>query len=77
MTFCEVTYRYQRDLSEPQLLALDRLKGQLYGIKAFEIQDTAKALTVRYDASRLTLQDVEHAVRMAGVAIVGAVTAEK
>jgi hypothetical protein len=77
MTFCEVTYHFQsgqNGLSEEQLAALERLKGQLYGMHGFAVDERENLLRVSYDASRLTLKDVEAALRRAGVAVGEAVS---
>ena len=69
MTFCEVTYRYQKKLESPELLALEKLKGQLYGLRGYHFEEDQNLIRVSYDASRITKQDVEKALRGAGVAV--------
>ena len=68
MTFCEVTFRYQNRLTEKQLTALDALKARLYGLRRIEV--TENLIRVEYDASRVTVKDLEAALRGAGVAVV-------
>ena len=74
MTFCEVTYDCQKGLSEEQLAAMERLKGQLYGLRGFEVNDRENLLRVSYDASRLTPKDLEAALRRTGVAVMEALS---
>ncbi len=69
MTLCEVTYNYQRRLSEANLSALSALRGQLYGLRGFDIDEAQNRLRVSYDASRVTLGDLERALRQAGIAV--------
>ena len=69
MTFFEVTYRYQKKLGEHELLALEKLKGQLYGFRGFRFDEAQKLMTVSYDASRIQRGDVEKALRAAGVSV--------
>ena len=75
MTFCEVSYRYQNTLTERHLTALDTLKGQLYGLRRIEVDDRQSLIRVEYDASRVTVKDVEAALRRAGVAVLEMVVA--
>ena len=75
MTFCEVTFRYQHRLTEKQLTALEALRGQLYGLHRFHVDDSQNLIRVEYDASRVTVKDVEAALRGAGVAVVEQVVA--
>jgi len=69
MTFCEVTYRYQKKLGNPEFLALEKLKGQLYGLRGYHFEEVQNLIRVAYDASRVTKLDVEKALRGAGVAV--------
>ncbi len=73
MTFCEVAFRYQNLLTEKQLTALDALKGRLYGLRRIEV--TEHLIRVEYDASRVTVKDVEAALRGSGVAVVEQIVA--
>ena len=73
MTFCEVSYHYKNAFSDEQLAAMERLKGELYGLHGFGMNESKNLLRVSYDASRLTLKDVEAALRHAGVAVEEAV----
>lgn len=75
MTFCEVTYRYQNRLSEKNLSSLDLLKGQVYGLRRIEVDDRQNLLRVEYDASRVVPQEIEAALRRAGVAVLDRVEA--
>jgi hypothetical protein len=78
MTLCETIFPLRSGtLSESQLTALERLKGQLYGMRGFRIAegrgedggDGRCELAVTYDASRLTLADVAQALARAGVPV--------
>ena len=69
MTLIEKAYNVQ-PLSEGQLTSLERLKGQLYGMRGFSF--VGGNLVVKYDASRLTIADVESALRRAGVPVTSA-----
>ena len=70
MTLCDTTFRLPSGkLSERQLVALEQLKGQLYGLRGFRIIDDRSELLVEYDASRLTLDDVKTALARAGVQV--------
>ena len=70
MTFCEATYHYQKRLTDANLSALAALRGQLYGLRDFHIDEASSSLRVAYDASRVTLADLEAALRRAGVSVV-------
>ena len=68
MTLCDTTFPLRsKTLTEHQLMALERLKGQLYGLRGFEVPPDRAELVVLYDASRLTLDDVKRALAHAGV----------
>ncbi len=68
MTFCQVTYRYQNRLTEQHLSAMDALKGQIYGLRRFEVDERENLIRVDYDASRVEVREIEAALRRVGVA---------
>lgn len=70
MTFCEVTYRYQKPLPEKQLKSVDLLQGQVYGMRRIEVDSARRLIRVEFDASRVKMPEVEASLRRAGVAIV-------
>lgn len=69
MTLCEITFRLPSALSERQLVALEQLKGQLYGMRGFRFSGDGGEMAVTYDASRLTQADVTQALHQAGVPV--------
>lgn len=70
MTLCQVTFKLQAStLSERQLSAMEKLKSQLLGMRGFRFPDAADQLIVSYDASRLTVPEVESALKQAGIPV--------
>jgi len=50
-------------------VALEQLKGQLYGMRGFRFSGDGGEMAVTYDASRLTQADVTQALHQAGVPV--------
>lgn len=67
MTTVQVHFRCTTSLDEQQLLALEQLKGQLYGVRGFTEREGE--LMVDYDATRLTPALLETALHAAGIPV--------
>ena len=67
MTTCQIGFRCAASLTESQLGSLEKLKGQLYGLRGFAEKDGQ--LIVNYDASRLSPALVETALHQAGIPV--------
>ena len=67
MTTCQIGFKCSGSLSESQLNALEKLKGQLYGLRGYTEEDGQ--LIVKYDASRLSPALVETALHRAGIPV--------
>ena len=67
MTTCQIGFHCPASLTEPQLRALEKLKGQLYGLRGFTENDGQ--LIVNYDASRLSPALVETELHRAGIPV--------
>ena len=69
MTKVQVTYRFHASVDAAQLDRLDAAHSTL-GLFALQLSPAGDALEVTYDASRLQLADVDHALHSAGLAVV-------
>lgn len=68
MTKVELRYRLERPLGDSDLEGAARIHGD-YGIHRVQVAPTLDAVTVEYDASRLSVGDVEAALIRAGIPI--------
>jgi copper chaperone CopZ len=70
MTKVDLEYDLLRPLGDSDLDAIARVHG-VYGIHRVKLrQPSLDAITVEYDASRLSEEDVERALLKAGIPIV-------
>ena len=68
MTFSEVRYRLQSDLTPIQLRTLAQFSNT-YGLRRFRVDETGRILTFEYDASRLRETQVAHVLREAKIPV--------
>ena len=68
MTPLELAFHYNAPPAERQLKALDRVR-QVYGVRSTWFDEKARTITVEYDASRLTENDITALLRSAGMDI--------
>lgn len=68
MTLVEVTYELQSLLTEEQLRHLGEF-ANTYGLRSFHLDETKKALSFEYDASRLRETQVAHVLAQAKIAV--------
>jgi hypothetical protein len=68
MTKVQVKYELTEPLDERLLEAIDRAHG-IYGLQAIRLSPELDSILVEYDASRLGLSDVEHALLSAGIPV--------
>jgi hypothetical protein len=68
MTLVEVTYELQSPLTEAQLRQLGEF-ANTYGLRSFRLDETKKALSFEYDASRLRETQVNHVLAQAKIAV--------
>ena len=68
MTKIEVRYAFTAPLDDALLEAIDRARGT-YGLSMLRLSPAMDELIVHYDASRLTLPDVDSALKRAGLPI--------
>jgi len=68
MTKVDVTYALSGPMDEALMDKIDRAHG-IYGLLAVRLSPALDALRVEYDASRLDPDDVDHALRTAGLAV--------
>lgn len=68
MTLVEVTYELQSPLTEEQLRHLGEF-ANTYGLRSFHLDETKKALSFEYDASRLRETQVAHVLAQAKIAV--------
>lgn len=69
MTIIEAVFVYGPDPGALELEALDQVR-KVYGIRRMSIKQAAHTMTVEYDASRLSSDDVAALLRDAGIAVV-------
>jgi hypothetical protein len=68
MTLLNVVFRYGVLPDETGLRALDRVR-QVYGVRNIRFEEKAPNISIEYDASRLTEQDLGALLRSAGIDI--------
>ena len=68
MTKMQIRFSLEAPLSEAQLARASDVP-KTYGILRVIPADSPAGLTVEYDASRVSLEEVESALRLAGIAI--------
>jgi len=68
MTRVQVCFRLQSPLEERQAARLAEVHG-IYGMLAIRFQEAENSLTVEYDATRLTVEEVALHLRRAGIAV--------
>jgi len=68
MTLLKVMFHYGLPPEERALRALDRVR-QVYGVLQIRLDDKARNVSIEYDASRLTEQDLAALLRSAGIDI--------
>ena len=66
MTFLEVVFNYEPPVGERELAALNGVRD-VYGIRLVRFDQERNAVTIEYDASRLTKSDIEFMLRNAGI----------
>jgi hypothetical protein len=66
MTFLEAVFNYEPPVGERELTALSNVRD-VYGIRFVRFNQERNAVTVEYDASRLTKSDIEFMLRNAGI----------
>ncbi len=59
MTLVEVRYRFTAPFQSEFSAAIDSAHGE-YGMRSVKLDPRLEGLTVLYDASRLSLEDVDH-----------------
>ena len=68
MTKVEVRYEFAEPFSDSWLTVIESLHG-VYGVQAVQLHPKMDGLTILFDASRLTLTDVENLFQRAGLAV--------
>ncbi|MGD0577860.1 MAG: hypothetical protein ABSC08_02920 [Bryobacteraceae bacterium] len=68
MTKVDVTYALSDVVDQALLDQIGRAHG-IYGLQAVRLSPALDSLWVQYDASRLKLEDVDRALRSAGLAV--------
>ena len=68
MTKVDVTYSLSGIVDAAVMDSIDRAHG-IYGLQAVRLSPALDSLLVEYDASRLKPEDVDHALRSAGLAV--------
>ena len=68
MTLLKVMFHYGLPPDERALQALDRVR-QVYGVRQIRFGEKARSVSIEYDASRLTEQDLAALLRSAGIDI--------
>lgn len=68
MTKVEARYELTRPVDDAVMEAISRAHGH-YGLQAVKLNNSLDGLTVLYDASRMKLTDVDHALHSAGLAV--------
>ena len=67
MTKVEVSYALNGAMDEALMERIAQAH-EIYGLQALRLSPDLKSLSVEYDASRLGLEDVDHALHAAGIA---------
>lgn len=68
MSKTELRFEFLKPFEDAWAEAIQRLHG-IYGFHSIRLAPDLAGLTVLYDASRLTPDDVEHHLRMAGLPV--------
>ncbi|MEJ5369558.1 MAG: hypothetical protein WHT08_14660 [Bryobacteraceae bacterium] len=68
MSKVELHYEFLQPFDDSWTEAILRLHG-VYGFQALKLSPSLDRLTVVYDASRLTPEDIDHHLRMAGLPV--------
>ena len=68
MTKVDVTYTLTGAVDDAMLDQIARAHG-IYGLQSVRLNPALDSLWVQYDASRLKLEDVDHALRSVGLAV--------
>lgn len=68
MTTVEISFRYAVPPGDDELRALSTLR-EVYGIRALRFDEKSSSVTVEFDATRLTADNVESLLRRAGMDI--------
>ena len=66
MTCVEISYNYGVAPDESVMRGLDNIR-EVYGIRRLHLDETARAVAVEYDATRLTPASVANLLRNAGL----------
>jgi hypothetical protein len=70
VTLLIATFRYGRTPGERELESLDDIR-EVYGIWRLQFHERDKTILMEYDASRLTVDELESLLRNAGIDILG------
>ena len=68
MTKVEARYEFTAPFSDSWLAAIESLHG-VYGMQAVKLDAKLAGLAILYDASRLTLTDVENHLQRSGLPV--------
>ena len=68
MTAVEISFRYGLPPGDDELRALGTVR-EVYGIRALRFDEKNSSVTVEFDATRLTADNVESLLRRAGLDI--------
>jgi allophanate hydrolase subunit 1 len=68
MTKVEVRYELTAAMTDDLMEAIDRTRG-VYGLAMIRLSPSMGELIVHYDASRLSLPDVDKSLRRAGLPV--------
>jgi hypothetical protein len=68
MTAVEISFRYAVPPGDDELRALSTLR-EVYGIRSLRFDEKNSSVTVEFDATRLTADNVESLLRNAGMDI--------
>jgi hypothetical protein len=66
MTRVQARYELTKPIDDSMMEMIDRAHG-IYGIEMVKLDPNQTSLTVEYDASRLTRNDVDHALSASGL----------
>ena len=66
MTYLEIAFPYRTAPGERELRAVDSVR-EVYGIQRLRFDETAHAIRVTFDASRLKSESVARLLRQAGL----------
>jgi hypothetical protein len=66
MTYLEIAFRYQSQLGEKELRAIDSVR-EVYGIQRIQCREKDRTVRVLFDASRLKEDVVARLLRQAGL----------